>query len=58
MNEKITLTVDLANAVLAYMGRQPYEHVFQIIQRIQDEYKAQQITAPSDGVTDVVEKVE
>ena len=40
MNNNMTITLQLANEILAYLGRQPYEQVFQLIQKMQDEHKA------------------
>jgi len=36
---KITISLDLANMILGYLGKRPYEEVFQLVQGIQDEYK-------------------
>jgi len=41
MPEKINLSVNLVNAILGYMGKQPYEQVAPLIQAIQDEAKGQ-----------------
>jgi len=38
-NEKVTISVDLANAVLGYLGKRPYEEVFQLVERFQNEHK-------------------
>jgi len=38
--EKITLTTQLVNAVLGYLGARPYQEVFQLIEAIQNEAKA------------------
>lgn len=38
MNEqKIALTLPLVNGILAYLGKQQYEQVFQLIQAIQEQ---------------------
>lgn len=41
MPEKITLSVNLINSVLAYLGSQPYQSVAQLIQAIQSEAQGQ-----------------
>ena len=41
MPEKITLATQLVNAVLAYLGSQPYQNVAQLIQGIQSEAQGQ-----------------
>jgi len=38
--EKITLSTNLVNAILQYLGTRPYTEVFQIIEAIQKEAKA------------------
>tara|TARA_R110000868_G_scaffold114309_10_gene306358 strand:+ start:309 stop:491 length:183 start_codon:yes stop_codon:yes gene_type:complete len=40
MGDKIEMSLDLANQIMGYLGRQPYEQVFSLIQRMQDEHKA------------------
>jgi hypothetical protein len=37
MNDKLPLSVNLVNAMLAYLGKQPYQEVFQLIDAIQKE---------------------
>jgi len=39
--EKITLTVQLVNQIMGYLGTRPYQEVFQIINGLQDEAKSQ-----------------
>ena len=39
--EKITLSTQLVNAVLGYLGTRPYQEVFQIIEALQNEAKNQ-----------------
>ena len=39
MNE-IKLSTNLVNAILQYLGKQPYADVFQVIEAIQKEAKA------------------
>lgn len=40
MKETMKLSVELANEVLAYLGKRPYDEVFQLIEKIQAEYRA------------------
>ena len=40
--EKITLSTNLVNAIMQYLGTRPYTEVFQVIEAIQKEAKAQQ----------------
>jgi hypothetical protein len=44
MNQKITVSTQLLNAVLGYLGNKPYQEVFQLIEAIQKE--AKEATAP------------
>ena len=44
MND-ITLSLNLFNAIMGYLGKQPYEQVFQLINAINEEAK-DQITKP------------
>jgi hypothetical protein len=39
--DKITLSTQLVNAVLGYLGTRPYQEVFQLIEGLQNEAKAQ-----------------
>ena len=39
--EKLTLTTNLVNGILQYLGNQPYAQVAQLIQGIQQEAQAQ-----------------
>jgi hypothetical protein len=39
--EKITLSTNLINAVLQYLGTRPYADVFQLVEAIQKEAKEQ-----------------
>jgi hypothetical protein len=41
MNE-ITLSTQLVNAILQYLGTRPYADVFQLVEAIQKEAKTQQ----------------
>jgi hypothetical protein len=39
--DKITLPVNLVNAIMGYLGKQPYDQVFQLIAEVQKEAQAQ-----------------
>ena len=39
--EKITLSIGLVNQIMAYLGNQPYQGVFGLIDAIQKEAQAQ-----------------
>ena len=39
--DKITLSTQLINAVLGYLGTRPYQEVFQLIDGLQNEAKSQ-----------------
>jgi tRNA A37 methylthiotransferase MiaB len=39
LQQKMKITLELANQILAYLGRQPYEQVFQLVQSIQEAHK-------------------
>ena len=39
--EKVTLSVNLVNAVLQYLGTQPYQNVYQLVEALQKEAKDQ-----------------
>jgi hypothetical protein len=47
--EKISLSVNLVNAILQYMGNQPYAAVANLIQGIQQEAQGQVPPAPADA---------
>ena len=38
--DKITLSTQLINAVLGYLGTRPYQEVFQIVEALQKEAQA------------------
>jgi hypothetical protein len=38
--EKITLSTNLVNAILQYLGSRPYAEVFQVVEAIQAEAKS------------------
>jgi hypothetical protein len=39
--DKITLSTQLVNAVMGYLGTRPYQEVFQLIDGLQKEAKSQ-----------------
>lgn len=39
MNDKITVSTQLLNAILGYLGQKPYQEVFQLVEAIQKEAK-------------------
>jgi len=47
--EKITLSTNLVNAILQYLGSRPYADVFQLVEAIQKEAKEQ--TSPTSTET-------
>jgi hypothetical protein len=49
--DKITLSTQLVNAVLGYLGTRPYQEVFQLIEGLQNEAKAQ-IAQPAENKPD------
>ena len=53
MPEKISLSTNLVNNVLAFLGSQPYQSVAGLIQAIQQEAQGQiQPEAPADEVAE------
>ena len=40
--EKLTLSIQLVNQIMAYLGTQPYQGVFQLVEAIQKEAQNQQ----------------
>jgi hypothetical protein len=40
--EKMTLSTQLVNAIIGYLGARPYQEVFQLIDSLQKEAKDQQ----------------
>ena len=46
--EKITLSTNLVNAILQYLGSRPYADVFQLVEAIQKEAKEQQPPTPTE----------
>jgi hypothetical protein len=56
MKMQVSLTVDLVNAILGYLGNRPFVEVANLVQGIHDQANAQivpapQPEAPTDGVT-------
>jgi len=48
MNEKITVSTQLLNAMLGYLGGRPYQEVYQLVEAIQKEAReAREATAPA-----------
>jgi hypothetical protein len=41
MKDKLNLSVNMINAVLAYLGTKPYQEVFQLVEALQKEAKEQ-----------------
>lgn len=39
--EKITLSAELVNAIIGYLGTRPYQEVFQLVDAMQKEAKEQ-----------------
>jgi len=46
--EKVTITLELANAITQYLGTRPYQEVASLIAEIQKQYKEQQLTVVKD----------
>jgi hypothetical protein len=49
--QKIALSTELVNAILQYLGNQPFVHVQQLINGIQQEAQAQAAPAAPTDVT-------
>jgi hypothetical protein len=45
--EKITLSTQLVNAIMQYLGTRPFGEVFQMIEAVQKEAKEQQAEKPT-----------
>jgi len=45
--EKITLSINLLQAIMGYLGKQPYDQVFQLIAEVQKEAQGQVPAAPA-----------
>ena len=51
--DKVTISIGLANELLGYLGKKPYEEVFQILDKFQKEHQSavQEANSPvSDAV--------
>jgi hypothetical protein len=47
---KLELTIDEVNAILASLGKHPFEAIFQLVNKIQQQGSAQvQATAPAEA---------
>jgi len=46
--DKLTLSTQLVNAVLGYLGARPYQEVFQLIEALQKEAKNQVLPAADE----------
>jgi len=47
--EKITLPINLINAIMGYLGKQPYDQVFQLIAEVQKEAQNQTPQETNNG---------
>lgn len=45
MNDKMQISAQLLNTIAAYLGTRPYQEVYQIIDALQAEAKAQPVPA-------------
>ena len=36
---KVTISLELANNILGYLGKRPYDEVFMLIEKFQNEHK-------------------
>ena len=48
--EKLTLSTQLVNGILQYLGTQPYDQVYQLIAEVQKEAQAQQPSSETPNV--------
>ena len=48
--DKITLPINLVNAIMGYLGKQPYDQVYQLIAEVQKEAQAQQPISETPNV--------
>jgi len=55
LQQKMKITLELANQILAYLGRQKYEEVFQLVQSIQEAHR--QNFMPQITPTDMPDEV-
>jgi len=45
--EKLQISTQLLNQLMAYLGTRPYQEVYQVIEAIQNEAKNQPLVEPS-----------
>lgn len=50
--EKLTLSVNLVNQVLGYLGTRPYQEVFQLVEGLQKEAQNQPKDQPIEVVSE------
>ena len=48
--ETVNISIQLLNAIMANLGRQPYEQVFQLVEAIQKEAQSQMPKKESEEV--------
>jgi hypothetical protein len=48
MPEKITLSTNLVNQIMAFLGTQPYQQVASLIQAVQQEAQGQVVAAQAE----------
>lgn len=46
--DKLQISAQLLNAILGYLGKKPYEEVFQLVEAIQNEAKNQPAPPPAE----------
>ena len=46
--EKVTITLELTNAIINYLGSRPYQEVATLIAEMQKQYKEQLSVVPKD----------
>ena len=47
--EKVTLSIQLVNQIMAYLGTQPYQEVFQLVHAIQEAAKPPKVEDGTSG---------
>lgn len=50
--ETMILSVELANEILGYLGKRPYDEVFQLIEKLQGEYRNNLATKAAESADD------
>lgn len=50
MKDEVKFSLELANMIIGYLGKRPYEEVYQIIQRMESEHKANNDAASMQSV--------